>query len=54
MSEEKANQKEQVRFLKENIAKYFPKNYTSKDMSEVIVKLLENRQRKIQMGKKKR
>ncbi|MXQ73058.1 ParB/RepB/Spo0J family partition protein [Clostridiaceae bacterium DONG20-135] len=46
MSEEKANQKEQVRFAKEDIQKYFPKNYTSKDMSEVIVKLLENWQRK--------
>ena len=46
MSEEKANQKEQVRFMKEDIAKYFPKNYTSKDMSEVIVKLLQNWQRK--------
>lgn len=41
MSEEKANQKEQIRFLKEDIEKYFPKSYTSKDMSEVIVKLLE-------------
>lgn len=46
MSEEKANQKEQLRFMKEDIAKYFPKNYTSKDMSEVIVKLLQNWQRK--------
>ncbi len=46
MSEEKANQKEQVRFMKEDIEKYFPKNYSSKDMSEVIVKLLENWQRK--------
>lgn len=46
MSEEKANQKEQVRFMKEDIEKYFPKNYSSKDMSEVIVKLLENWQKK--------
>ena len=46
MSEEKANQKEQVRFMKEDIAKYFPKNYTSKDMSEVIVRLLQNWQHK--------
>ncbi len=45
MSEEKANQKEQVRFMKEDIQKYFPKNYTSKDMSEVIVKLLEKWQK---------
>ena len=48
MSEEKANQKEQVRFMTEDIRKYFPKNYTSKDMSEVIVKLLEKWQKQRQ------
>ena len=45
MSEEKANQKEQVRFMTEDLKKYFPRNYTSKDMSEVIVKLLEKWQK---------
>ena len=46
MSEEKANQKEQVRFMTEDIRKYFPKNYSNKDMQEAIIKLLENWQRK--------
>ena len=46
MSEEKANQKEQVKFMTEDIRKYFPKNYSNKDMQETIIKLLENWQRK--------
>ena len=41
MSEEKANQKEQIRFPKEEIQKYFPKSYTGKDMQNTILKLLE-------------
>ena len=54
MSEEKANQKEQVRFMTEDIRKYFPKNYTSKDMSEVIVKLLEKWQKQRQKNREER
>lgn len=46
LSEEKPNQKEQVRFMTEDIRKYFPKNYSNKDMQETILKLLENWQRK--------
>ena len=45
MSEEKANQKEQIRFSKEEIQKYFPKSYTGKDMQNTILKLLEKWQR---------
>ena len=45
MSEEKANQKEQIRFPKEEIQKYFPKSYTGKDMQNTILKLLEKWQR---------
>ena len=45
MSEEKANQKEQIRFSKEEIQKYFPKSYTGKDMQNTIFKLLEKWQR---------
>ncbi len=45
MSEEKANQKEQIRFPKEKIQKYFPKSYTGKDMQNTILKLLEKWQR---------
>ncbi len=41
MSEEKANQKEQIRFPKEELQKYFPKSYTGKDMQNTILKLLE-------------
>ena len=37
MSEEKANQKEQIRFSKEEIQKYFPKSYTGKDMQNTIL-----------------
>lgn len=46
LSEEKPNQKEQVRFMMEDIRKYFPRNYSNKDMQETILKLLENWQRK--------
>ena len=45
MSEEKANQKEQIRFPKEEIQKFFPKSYTGKDMQNTILKLLEKWQR---------
>ena len=41
LSEEKPNQKEQVRFQTEDIRKYFPSNYSSKDMQITIIKLLE-------------
>lgn len=41
MSKKKANQKEQIRFPKEEIQKYFPKSYTGKDMQNTILKLLE-------------
>lgn len=46
LSEEKPNQKEQVKFMTEEIRKYFPKNYSNKDMQKIIIKLLENWQRK--------
>ena len=45
MSEEKANQKEQVRFIAEDIRKYFPNSYTNRDMQQTIIKLLEKWQR---------
>lgn len=46
LSEEKPNQKEQVRFMTEDIRKYFPRNYTNKDMQQTIIKLLENWQKR--------
>ena len=45
LSEEKPNQKEQVKFKTEDIRKYFPKSYTSLDMQKTIITLLEKWQR---------
>lgn len=52
LNEEKPNQKEQIKFDKEDIKKYFPKTYTNKDMQKVIITLLEKwqRQRKRDKG----
>lgn len=41
MTEEKANQKEKLSFKMEDINDYFPKNYTPREKSEVILKLLK-------------
>lgn len=48
MSEEKANQKQQIRFSTDRLEKYFPKGYSSKQMEDAIIKLLDERQRKKQ------
>ena len=54
MSEEKANQKEQIRSPKEEIQKYFPKSYTGKDMQNAILKLLEKWQRQRERQREER
>ena len=41
MTEEKANQKEKLSFKMGDISEYFPKNYTPREKSEVILKLLK-------------
>lgn len=46
MTEEKPNQKEQVKLKKENIVKYFPKGYSTKQMEQVILKLLADWKRR--------
>lgn len=46
MSEEKANQKERVRIEVSKIRKYFPKGYTSHQMEQCILQLLEEQYRK--------
>ena len=46
MTEEKANQKEQVKLKKDNIKGYFPKGYTTQQMEKVIMKLLGDWQRR--------
>ena len=45
LNEEKPNQKEQVRFMEDDIRKYFPKNYTKSDMQKTIISLLEKWQK---------
>lgn len=48
MIEPKPQQKLQITLKEEKLAKYFPKNYTPRQMEEVIFKLLESWQRKRQ------
>lgn len=46
LNQEKPNQKEKLNIKKEDVSKYFPKDYTVEQMTEVIVKLLEKWQKK--------
>ena len=41
LSEEKPNQKEQIKFKVENLKGYFPKGYSTKQMEDVIESLLK-------------
>ena len=41
LAEEKANQKEKLKIPTDRIRKYFPANYTTKQMEETVVKLCE-------------
>lgn len=54
MTEQKANQKEQIKFKVEKLKGYFPKGYSTKQMEEVIEKLLKNYQVQWQRKKKSR
>ena len=42
MTEQKPNQKEQIKFKVENLKDYFPRGYTSKQMQDTIEKLLKS------------
>lgn len=46
LAEQKPNQQEQYRFKREDIRKYFPKNYTDKQICDIVIKLLEQWQRR--------
>lgn len=48
LTEEKGNQKEQIRFEKDSFQRYFPKGYTQKQMEDTIKKLLDAWHRKDQ------
>ena len=41
MSEEKANQKERIKIPTERLRKYFPKNYSTSQIEEAIIKMCE-------------
>jgi ParB family chromosome partitioning protein len=48
LGEVKKGDLERVAFKSEQLRKYFPKSYTPKQMSDTIIKLLEQWQRKRQ------
>ena len=47
MAKPKANQKETVKFSYERIARFFPPNYSTKQMEDAIVRILEERKREV-------
>lgn len=52
LTEEKPNQKEQVRIKTESLRKYFPRNYSAQQMEREIMKLLETRYRAKDRGER--
>ena len=48
MTQPKANQREKISFRTDEVRKFFPKNYTPAQMQAVILKLLDEYQRKRQ------
>ena len=53
MSEEKANQKERIKIPTERLRKYFPKNYSTSQIEEAIIKMCESHYRKKQQQKER-
>ena len=47
MAKPKANQKETVKFSYERIARFFPPEYSTKQMEDAIVRMLEERKREV-------
>ncbi|MEY8428197.1 ParB/RepB/Spo0J family partition protein [Lachnospiraceae bacterium 46-15] len=54
MSEEKANQTERISFKVQDLRGFFPKNYTQKQMTDTILKLLYEYNRKLERKRKSR
>ena len=52
LTEEKPNQKEQVRIKTESLRKFFPRNYSAQQMEREILKLLETRYRTRNRGER--
>ena len=53
LTEEKPNQKEQVRIKTESLRKYFPKSYSAEQMEQAILNLLENQYRAKHRGQER-
>ena len=53
ISEEKPNQKEQIRIKTESLKKYFPSHYSTQQMEKAIIKLLEDRYRSKHRGQER-
>ena len=53
ISEEKPNQKEQVRLKTESLKKYFPSHFSTQQMEKAILKLLEERYRSKHRGQER-
>lgn len=54
MAEEKANQTERISFKVQDLRGFFPKNYTQKQMTDTILKLLYENQRKLERRRSSR
>ena len=54
LSEEKANQTERISFKVKDLRGFFPKNYTQKQMTDTILKLLYENQRKMERRRNSR
>ena len=54
MSEEKANQTERISFKVQDLRGFFPKNYTQKQMTDTILKLLYDYNRKLERSRRSR
>ena len=54
MSEEKANQTERISFKVQDLRGFFPKNFTQKQMTDTILKLLYDYNRKLERSRRSR
>ena len=54
MSEEKANQTEHISFKVQDLRAFFPKHYTQKQMTETILKLLYDYNKKLERKRNSR
>lgn len=54
LTEEKPNQKEQLRFSVDSVKKFFPKDYSAKQMEEIVLKLLSDWQKRRERARDER